>query len=121
VLSSPLVNQWFGSHGRAGVPKVTEARLVEPNQRNVDPIVLDPEHDPDCNVGLIRMRDPPQPMPFRLPDSFERRAFFYRLALQLSQGLRQSEGDLRDRAAGLFDGRQPPVEIVGPVDQHKPL
>jgi hypothetical protein len=41
-------------------------------------------------------------------------------ALELLKLLKQRDGDLLDGSTGFFDGGEPPVEVVGPVDQHDP-
>ena len=116
--ASPLVHEGFGPDGGAGVPNVAQLGLVEADERDDEHIALEPEQDPDGDVGLVGMGDPPEPMSFRLPYPLVGRCLASRFAVELSEVLEQRQRDLFDGTASGFDGRQPSIEVLRPVHQH---
>jgi hypothetical protein len=80
----------------AGVAHVPDRFLVEPDQSEHDLVVGgEPADDPDGDVGVVRMGDPPQLMTAGLPDSLEGRGLLIRLG-------REVVG-----VAGITDGVEP--------------
>ena len=114
----PLVDERFGPDCGAGVPDVAEPGLVEADERDNENVALEPEDDPDGGVRLVRVGDAPQPMSLGLSYELEGGCLLGGFAVELSEFFEQCESDLLDRSAGFFDGREPTVEVLGPVQDH---
>jgi hypothetical protein len=72
LLAEPGIDDCVSACCRAGVEHVPDRLLVEPDQREYDLVVGgEPADDPDGDVGIIGVGDPPQLMAAGLPDSLE--------------------------------------------------
>ena len=117
--SAPLVDEGLGSDGGAGVPDVAELGLVEAYECHDEHVALEPEDDADRDVWFVRMGDAPETMSSGLADTLEGGGFLGRFALELAECLEQRERDLLSNATGFFDGGEPAIEVLGPVQDHR--
>ena len=94
--SQPGVDDGLSACCRAGVEHVPDGFLVEPDQCEHYLVVGgEPADDPDGDVGVVGMGDPPQLMAAGLPDSLEERGLLIWLG-------REVVG-----VAGITDGVEP--------------
>ena len=76
----------------------------------------EPADDPDGDVGVVRVGDPPQLMAAGLPDSLEGGGLLIRLGREVVERLQERDRDFQELAALLFGVGEPAVELVCPVD-----
>jgi hypothetical protein len=80
LLAQPGIDDGLSACRRAGVEHVPDGLLVEPDQREHNLVVgREPADDPDGDVGVVGVGDPPQLMAAGLPDSLEGRGLLARL------------------------------------------
>jgi hypothetical protein len=84
LLAQPGIDDGLSSCRGAGVEHVPDRFLVEPDQREHDLVVGgEPADDPDGDVGVVGVGDPPQLMTAGLPDSLEGRGLLIRLGREV--------------------------------------
>jgi len=95
LLAQPGVDDGLSACCRAGVEHVPDGLLVEPDEREHDLVVGgEPADDPDGDVGVVGVSDPPQLMAAGLPDSLEGRGLLIRLGREVVKCLQQRDRDL---------------------------
>jgi hypothetical protein len=96
LLAQPGIDDGLSACCRAGVEHVPDRFLVEPDQREHDLVVgWEPADDPDGDVGVVRMGDPPQLMAAGLPDSLEGRGLLIRLGREVVECFRSATATSR--------------------------
>jgi hypothetical protein len=119
LLAQPDIDKRLPARRRACVEHVSDRFLVEADQDDHDLVVgWEPADEPDGDVGIVWMRDPPQLVPPGLPDSLEGRGLLGRLRGQVGERLQQRDRDGQEPAALLFGMIEPRVELVRPVDDY---
>jgi hypothetical protein len=117
LLAQPGIDDGLSACCRAGVEHVPDGLLVEPDQREHYLVVGgEPADDPDGDVGVVRVGDPPQLMAAGLPDSLEGGGLLIRLGREVVERLQERDRDFQELAALLFGVGEPAVELVCPVD-----
>ena len=101
--AQPGIDDGLSACCRAGVEHVPDGFLVEPDQRE-HYLVVDgePADNPNGDVGVVGVGDPPQLMAAGLPDSLEGGGFLIRLGREVVERLQQRDRDLQELAALLF-------------------
>lgn len=119
MLAQPGIDKGFTACGGARIEHVPDGFLVEADQGDDDPAVCgEPSDHPYGGLGIERVSDSPELMSASLADSLEGRRFFGRLGGQVGESLEQGYGEGQPPAAPFFGMVEPPVELVGPVDDH---
>jgi hypothetical protein len=121
LLAQPGIDDGLSACRRAAVEHVPDGLLVEPDQCEHYLVVGgEPADDPDGNVGVVGVGDPPQLMAAGRPDSLKGGGFFIRLGREVVERLQERDCDFQELAALLFGAGESAVELVCPVDDHAP-
>jgi hypothetical protein len=103
LLAQPGIDDGLSACCGAGVEHVPDGLLVEPDQCEHDLVVGgEPADDPDGDVGVVGVGDPPQLMAAGLPDSLEGGGFIIRLGREVVERLQERDRDFQELAAPLF-------------------
>jgi hypothetical protein len=100
LLAEPGIDERLSARCRAGVERVPDRLLVESDQREHHMIVGgEPADDPDGDVGVVAVGDPPQLVAAGLPDALEGRGLLLRPGGEVVQRLQQRDRDGQELAA----------------------